>query len=366
MPNTPIGVPVENWHWAAFGVFVAVMLTLDLKVFHRESHEPTLRESAGWTIFWVSLALAFNGLIWWWQGQRAALEFFTGYVLEESLSMDNVFVFAVIFSFFRVPLEYQYRVLFWGILGAVIMRLTFVLVGAELILRFDWVMPIFGLFLAFTGAKLALHSESDVHPENNIIMRMAKRVFPVATGQHGEKFFVIENGRRAMTPLFLVLLVVESTDVIFAVDSVPAVLGVVDHHAHYFRFVVFTSNVFAILGLRALYFLLAGVIDMFRYLHYGLSVVLVFVGGKMIADFIGHRVFHYEGHLIPYWLSPMIIVAILAVSVIASLIAEAREAKHGLAAEFKGPPDPEGPIMTPEEAAIAHAEEEATEEKAAE
>jgi tellurite resistance protein TerC len=271
--------PPHFWHWIAFAAFVTVVLTLDLLVFHRHSKESTLREAAAWTVAWCSLALAFNGLVWFWLGRRPAVEFLTGYIIEWSLSMDNVFVFAVVFSFFGVPRKYQYRVLFWGILGAVLMRLTFVLLGSALISRFGWVLPIFGLFLIYTGFKLAFQGDSEVHPEKNWLMRLARRLFPVAHGDHGERFFVRDAGKLSVTPLFLVLLVIESTDVVFAVDSVPAIFGITRD-----PFIVFTSNIFAILGLRALYFLLAGVMDMFRYLKYGLAAVLVFVGMKMTAD----------------------------------------------------------------------------------
>ena len=249
--------PIRMMHWAAFAVFVSVLLVLDLTVFHKHSREPSLSESAFWTCVWSTLALSFNGLVWWWLGNAAAVEFLTGYLVEWSLSMDNVFVFAVVFGYFGVPLKYQYRVLFWGILGAVLMRLTFVLVGAELVERFQGILWLFGGFLVYTGLKLAFSSE-DVHPEDNILLKFFKRFLPVTTKPAGDRFFVEEAGRWVATPLFLVLIVVESTDVLFAVDSVPAIFGVVDQHAHYFRFVVFTSNVFAILGLRALYFPLSG------------------------------------------------------------------------------------------------------------
>jgi len=312
---------VQLWHWLAFGAFVVVLLVLDLFVFHRDSHEPTLRESALWTVIWCSLAFGFNGLIWWWRGSEIAIQFLTGYLVEWSLSMDNVFVFAVVFSFFGVPLKYQYRVLFWGILGAVLMRLMFIVLGAALIERFDWVMPIFGAFLVYTAFKLATHGDSDVNPDKNILLRIARKLFPVAKQSHGEKFFVMENGKRCMTPLFLVLLVVESTDVLFAVDSVPAIFGITQD-----AFTVFTSNIFAILGLRALYFLLAGVMDMFRYLNYGLSAVLAFVGFKMLGDWwTGHHMFE------PY-VSLLIILSLLAVSIIASLVANRRDAARELAA----------------------------------
>jgi tellurite resistance protein TerC len=285
-PVLPV-LPATIWHWVAFGTFVAIMLTLDLTVFHKHSHEPTFRESALWTVFWCSLAFVFNGLIWYWARQefpddpseanRIALEFLVGYVVEWSLSMDNVFVFAVIFTFFRVPLKYQYRVLFWGILGAVAMRLTFVLAGAALIDQFVDTMLVFGLLLVYTAYKLAFSHDESVHPENNMLMRFARKLFPMAKESHGDHFFAIENGKRCVTPLFLVLLVIESTDVMFAVDSVPAILGLTKD-----TFIVFTSNVFAILGLRAMYFMLAGAVERFHLIKYGLALVLVFVGSKML------------------------------------------------------------------------------------
>jgi tellurite resistance protein TerC len=313
------------WHWLAFSIFVIVLLAGDLVVFHRHAREPTLAESARWTIIWCAIALAFNGLIWAWRGSEIALLFLTGYLVEWSLSMDNVFVFAVIFAFFRVQRKYQYRVLFWGILGAILLRLTFILLGAALLEKFAWIMPIFGLFLIYTGIKLALHSDSEINPEKNILMRIARRLFPVASGDHGEHFFVVENGRRAITPLFLVLLVVESTDVLFAVDSVPAIFAITRD-----EFTVFTSNIFAILGLRALYFLLAGVMDLFRYLNYGLSAVLAFVGLKVVAEYwlapyLGAEGESVDHHLVPPWVSLLVIVALLGISIAASIVAKRRE-----------------------------------------
>jgi len=334
MPMPAADSAIQFGHWLAFGIFVAVMLTLDLTVFHRHAHEPTLRESGFWTCFWSALALGFNGIIWWWLGSDAAVEFLTGYLVEWSLSMDNVFVFAVVFATFGVPLKYQYRVLFWGILGAVLMRLTFVLIGAELIARFKWIFWVFGAFLVFTGLKLAFKSEQ-VHPEDNFLLRLARRVMPITNQPHGDRFFIREGGRMVATPLFLVLLVVESTDVLFAVDSVPAIFGVVTEGTPYFTFVVFTSNVFAILGLRALYFLLAGVMDLFHYLNYGLAAVLVFVGGKMIAEAARHSEWlaeyggwdaHAEGHLVPPWASLVVVVGLISLSVAASLLIPARHA----------------------------------------
>jgi tellurite resistance protein TerC len=317
----------NQWHWIAFGVMVTILLVLDLFVFHRDSHEPSLRESAFWTVIWVSLALLFNAYIWWWRGPTHGINFLTGYLVEWSLSMDNVFVFAVVFTFFRVPLKYQYRVLFWGILGAVFMRLAFVLLGAALIHRFEWVIPIFGVFLIYTAIKLAFAGDHEVDPEHNILMRLGRKIFRVAKGQHGDHFFVRENGLLCVTPLFLVLLVVESTDVMFAVDSVPAIFGITKD-----PFIVFTSNIFAILGLRALYFLLAGVMDLFRYLNYGLSAVLGFVGCKMVLDFIGHQSWAPafmkmdEGqHIVTPVQSLAIVMSCLGVSIAASLVAKYRE-----------------------------------------
>jgi tellurite resistance protein TerC len=341
------GPTIEMIHWLAFAVFVTVMLTLDLTVFHRQSHEPSLRESAFWTCFWSALALAFNGLVWWWLGGKPAIEFLTGYLVEWSLSMDNVFVFAVVFAYFGVPLKYQYRVLFWGILGAVIMRLTFVLLGAELVERYKWVMWFFGAFLVYTGIKLAWGG-GDHEPGENGMIRFFRRFIPVSNQPAGDRFFVREGGRLMATPLFLVLLVVESTDVLFAVDSVPAILGVVTPGTPHMRFIAFTSNVFAILGLRALYFLLAGVMDLFRFLNYGLSAVLVFVGCKMIVEAARHNEWlaaqggwdaHAKGHLIHPAVSLLVIVTLIGTSVAASLAFPER--KHGgtLADDgHRGPP----------------------------
>jgi tellurite resistance protein TerC len=290
-------------------------------------------------------------VIWWWLGGKPAIEFLTGYLVEWSLSMDNVFVFAVIFGYFRVPLKYQYRVLFWGILGAVLMRLTFVLVGAELVERFHWVMPLFGAFLVYTGIKLAF-GEEESHPEESTLVKLFRRLIPVTNQSEGDKFFVREGGRLMATPLFLVLLIVESTDVLFAVDSVPAILGIVTPGAHYMRFVAFTSNVFAILGLRALYFLLAGVMDMFRFLNYGLSAVLVFVGGKMIIEAARHSEAlaawggwdaHAKGHLVHPAVSLVVIVGLIGASVAASLAFPERKDGAEIAGdESHTPREPQG------------------------
>jgi tellurite resistance protein TerC len=308
------------WHWAVFGALVAGLLWLDLAVFHRRAHAPSLKESAGWTFFWIALAIAFNGLVWWWRGTEQGIQFLTAYLVEKSLSMDNIFVFAVIFRFFQVPLKYQYRVLFWGILGAIVMRLAFILLGAELVHRFNWVLPVFGVFLVYTAVKLASSTETEVDPDANPLLRFARRHFRISHEEHGNRLFAREGGRWCATPLFLVLIVIESTDVMFAVDSVPAIFGITRD-----PFILLTSNAFAILGLRALYFVLAGVIDMFRYLHYGLSAVLAFVGLKMIAEYwIGQ-----EGlHLVPPGASLGIILTLLAASIAASLAAKHREQRE--------------------------------------
>jgi tellurite resistance protein TerC len=308
--------------WVVFSVLVVVLLALDLLVFHRRDHEPKLRESAWWTAFWIGVGLAFNALVWGWhaamegpaKGAEVGTKFLTAYVSEKALSMDNIFVFVVIFRFFAVPLMYQYRVLFWGIIGAIIMRLTFILAGLELIHMFNWVVPVFGGFLIFTGYRLLRHSGTEVHPENNIVLRIARRCLRVSHGdhhQHGHAFFVREAGRLCITPMFLTLLVIESSDVVFAIDSVPLVIGITND-----RFLAFSSNVFAILGLRALYFLLAGSVDRFRYLHYGLAAVLVFVGGKMLAEYW----LHDTGWELPHWASLLVVLGLIAVSIAASLL----------------------------------------------
>ncbi|MGQ9574027.1 MAG: TerC/Alx family metal homeostasis membrane protein [Thermoguttaceae bacterium] len=339
------------YHWLGFGGLVVLLLALDLLVFHRHAHTPTLAESFGWSVFWIALALVFNGLIWCWGlatrgDHKAGLTFLTGYLVEKSLSMDNVFVFAVIFRYFQVPLKYQYRVLFWGILGAVLMRLAFILAGVELIRRFDVLLVVFGLFLVYTGIRLAMPRHGEVHPDKNLVLRTARRFLRVTREDHGQRFFARENGRLCITPLLLVLLVVESTDILFAVDSVPAILGITRD-----AFIVFSSNVFAILGLRALYFLLAGVMDRFEYLHYGLSAVLAFIGLKMMGDYavaewerwagllpdvawvrmIDQFVARHWGgqeevHLVPPWASLVVVASLLAVSILASVAARRRRA----------------------------------------
>lgn len=265
--------------WGLFIAFVLAMLALDLGVLHRKPHKVTLKESLGWSAFWTALAFLFNVWVWYDRGSQAGLEFLTGYLIERALSMDNLFLFVVIFSYFQVPAEYQHRVLFWGVLGALIMRAIFIAAGIALIAKFHWVIYVFGAFLVVTGVKMWIQEEREVHPERNPVLKAFRRVVPVTSDYEGQKFFVLKNGKRMATPMFIVLLFVETTDLVFALDSIPAVLAVTRD-----PFIVFTSNVFAILGLRALYFALADLVKLFEYLHYGLAIILVFVGLKMILE----------------------------------------------------------------------------------
>ena len=296
-----------TWLWIGFNLFVLAMLAIDLGVFHRKSHTVGFKEALGWTAAWIALALSFNLGVWHFAGGAKALEFFTGYVIEYSLSADNVFVFALLFSYFAVPAHYQHKVLFWGIMGALVMRLGMILLGAALIAKFAWIIYVFGAFLVVTGIKMLLKSDEEIHPERNPLVRLFKRFFPVAPAFHGDRFFVRENGVLMATPLFVVLLMVEFTDVIFAVDSIPAIFAVTTD-----SFIVYTSNVFAILGLRSLYFALAGVMDKFHYLKTGLGVVLSFVGVKMLLAHTAYK--------IDTLVSLGVIVAILATAVAVSLL----------------------------------------------
>jgi tellurite resistance protein TerC len=297
----------QIWLWIGFNVFVLLMLALDLGVFHRKAHVVTFKESMAWTVVWVSLAMLFNLGIAHYMGDAKALEFFTGYVIEKSLSVDNVFVFALLFSYFAVPAQYQHKVLFWGILGALIMRAVMIALGAKLITEFAWIIYVFGVFLIATGIKMIVKRETEIHPENNPLVKLFKRFMPVTPEFQGEKFFIRKEGILMATPLFVVLLLVEFTDLIFAVDSIPAIFAVTKD-----PFIVYTSNVFAILGLRSLYFALAGVMDKFHYLKVGLGVVLSFVGVKML---LGHTEWKIDTHL-----SLAVIVMVLTASVVASLI----------------------------------------------
>jgi len=316
--------PDRLFLWIIFNIFVLGMLTVDLGVFHRKAHAVTTREATTWCLVWVTLAILFNAGIYIWLGSEKALEFFTGYLIEYSLSVDNIFVFILIFSYFAVPASYQYRVLFWGILGALVMRGAFIGTGAFLLQHFHWVIYIFGAFLVFTGIKMLVKEETTVRPEDNPVIKLLRRLMPLSPNYEGQSFFVKQNRKWAATPLFVVLLVVESTDLIFAVDSVPAIFAVSRD-----PFIVYTSNIFAILGLRSLYFLLAGVIDLFVYLRYGLGVVLGFVGIKMLLVDI---------YKIPIGISLAVVAGILTLSIVASLFVRPESrGPTGFQFSFSGP-----------------------------
>lgn len=295
-----------TWMWVGFNAFVLAMLALDLGVFHRKAHEVRFKEALAWTIVWIVLALVFNAGVYHWRGSEVGLQFLTGYLIEKSLSVDNVFVFLLIFTYFKVPAKYQHEVLFWGIIGALVCRALFITIGITLLQQFHWLIYVFGAFLIFTGFKLALEKDKEIHPERNPVLRIFRRMMPVTEQYEGGKFFVRRDNRIWATPLFVVLLVVETTDVIFAVDSIPAILAITND-----PFIVYTSNVFAILGLRALYFVLAGVMEKFHHLHYGLAAILGFVGVKMLVS---------EFYKIPVHISLGFIASALVLSIIASLV----------------------------------------------
>jgi tellurite resistance protein TerC len=303
---------VAPWIWVVFTIAVVTLLVADVLLVHRtKDHVITLREAAIESAVWISLGLGFSLFVWWWHGGQATGEYLAGYLIEKSLSVDNVFVWAVIFSYFQVPAKYQFRVLFWGVFGALVLRALFIFAGVALLQRFEWVLYLFGAFLIYTAFKIARHDEAEVHPEHNPILRLVRRVFPMSTDYDGEKLFSKQNAKRVVTPLFAVLVVIETTDVLFAVDSVPAILAVSRE-----QFIVFSSNAFAILGLRSLYFCLAGMADRFRYLNIGLAVILGFVGTKMLISKFVH---------LPTWMSLAVIVCTLIVAVVTSLRADRRE-----------------------------------------
>jgi tellurite resistance protein TerC len=299
--------------WAGFIAFVLAMLAVDLGIFHRKSHVVGFREALTWSAVWIALALLFNAGVWWMFGADRGLEFLTGYLIEKSLSVDNIFVFVVIFSALGIPAIHQHRVLFWGIVSALLLRAGMIFGGTALLARFHWLIYVFGAFLILTGAKLYFQRGREMRPEDGWAMRTARRLIPSTSRYDGARFLTRENGRRVATPLLMALLLVEVTDVIFAVDSIPAILAVTTD-----PFIVFTSNIFAILGLRSLFFLLAGVVDKFRYLKVGLSAVLVFVGAKMSA---------VELYKVPALVSLAVITAILGAAVGASIAASRREAR---------------------------------------
>ncbi len=297
---------INIWFWVAFKGFVLLMLALDLGVFHKKLHVVSVKEALIWSGIWIFLALCFNGFIYYVFGETKALEFFTGYVIEKALSVDNIFVFVLIFSFFQIPAIYQHKVLFWGIIGALIMRIIFIFAGIALLEKFHWTIYLFGAILIFTGIKMLFDKDKKIEPDKNPVIKFFKRFFPTTNDLHGDKFFIKQNQKTLATPLFVALIMIEVTDLIFAVDSIPAILAVTQDH-----FIVYTSNVFAILGLRSLYFALANIIERFKYLAVGLAIILVFVGIKMvIIDFFK----------IPIHFSLLIIFLILTSSVLFSLV----------------------------------------------
>ncbi|MBP5473757.1 MAG: TerC family protein [Bacteroidales bacterium] len=299
---------VSIWFWIGFHVLIASVLAIDLLVVGKESHKVPLKEALTWTGIWVALAILFNLFIYFKWGGEPALEFLTGYVIEYSLSVDNIFVFILLFATFGIPAEYQHKVLFWGIIGALVMRGIFVFAGVALINRFHWIVMVFGLFLIFSGIKMLFSKKKDsTDPNNNVVVRVAKKSFRVTDEIKDNSFFVKKDGLNYMTPLFLTVLVIESSDLIFAVDSIPAILAVSQD-----RFIVYTSNIMAILGLRSLYFSVSGIMDYFRYLKVGLAFVLTFVGAKMLLSFFGIE--------IQILFSLMVIIGIIVLSILASLV----------------------------------------------
>jgi tellurite resistance protein TerC len=301
--------------WIGFNIFIVALLIVDLKVFNRNLHEISIKESLLWSCVWIAISLLFNVGVFFWYGHEAALQFFTGYLIEKSLSVDNLFVFLLLFSYFKVPAKYQHEVLFWGILGALVMRGVLIVLGAALIARFHWVLYVFGFFLVVTGIKMAFQDDTkEVYPERNIVVRIFKKIFPVTTGYHEEKFFVKIDGKRYGTLLVIVLIVIETTDLIFAVDSIPAIFAITQD-----SFIIYTSNVFAILGLRSLYFALAGIMDLFYYLRQGLSVILMFVGVKMLLVGIIH---------ISIGLALGVVGGVLLLAIIASIVRAKRLKKN--------------------------------------
>jgi tellurite resistance protein TerC len=301
------------WPWIGFNLFVLVMLAIDLGVFHRKAHTVSLKEASIWSVVWITLALAFNAGLYFLRRPDPALQFFTGWLLEKSLSVDNIFIFVLLFSYFSVPPAYQHRVLFWGILGALITRGILIGVGSVLLEQFHWIIYLFGAFLIFSGIRMALHKETDLHLEKNPLLKFVRRVVPVTEDYERDRFIIRRAGKLMVTPLLLVLLVVESTDVVFAVDSIPAVFAVTQD-----PFIVYTSNVFAVLGLRSLYFIFAHVIDKFYYLKLGLSVILTYVGVKMLVEGIFH---------VPTFLSLAVIALVLIAAIVASVLRARRQSE---------------------------------------
>lgn len=297
----------ELYFWIAFILFVLAMLAIDLGIFNRKTHEISFKESLAWTMVWIGLSMLFSAVVYFWKGPEKSIEFITGYIIELSLSVDNLFVFILIFSYFQVPLKYQHKVLICGIIGALIMRIIFIFAGVALITKFHWIIYVFGAIIIVSGIKMLFQKSKSIKPDKNIIIQLLKKTMPITSEYHGDKFFVrIQNGVLAATPLFVVLVFIEITDLIFAVDSIPAILAVTTD-----TFIVFTSNVFAILGLRSLYFALAGMLNLFRYLHIGLSFILIFIGLKMVFS---------DVYKIPIEYALVTVISILITSIGASLI----------------------------------------------
>ena len=297
---------INIWFWVLFNAFVLLMLALDLGVFHKKLHVVSVKEALTWSGIWIFLALCFNGFIYYAFGETKAMEFFTGYVIEKALSVDNIFVFVLIFTYFQIPSIYQHKVLFWGIIGALIMRVIFIFAGVALLEKFHWTIYIFGAILILTGIKMLTDKDKKMEPEKNPVIKLFRKFIPTTNDMHGDKFFIKENHKSVATPLFVSLMMIEITDLIFAVDSIPAILAVTQDH-----FIVYTSNVFAILGLRSLYFALSNIIERFKYLAVGLAIILVFVGIKMVLiDF----------YKIPIHFSLLIIFTIIVLSVVISLM----------------------------------------------
>ena len=302
-----------SW-WVGFNILIFILIAIDLGLLHKKSHVISVREALIWSLGWILISLTFNIGVYFWFGYDSALQFLTGYLIEKSLSVDNIFVFAILFSYFKVPPEHQHKVLMWGILGALVMRGALIAIGTALITNFHWVIFILGAFLVYTGIKMAVQKEISVHPEKNPVVNLAKKFIPISNDYDGDKFVTTVNGKKTFTPLLVVLIVVEVTDLMFAVDSIPAIFAITTD-----AFIVYTSNVFAILGLRALYFALSGVLDMFHYLKYGLGMVLSFVGIKMLIS---------EFYIIPIPVALGAVAAILAIAIVASIVIPAKTVTH--------------------------------------
>lgn len=334
------------WLWIGFGAVIVFMLALDLGLFNREPHTPKFRESLAWSIVWVSLALCFAGVVFWQRGEIKGYEFLAGYLIELSLSVDNLFVFLLIFTYFKVPSKYQHRVLFWGVLGALVMRITMIFLGTALIERFHWIIYVFGAFLIYTGLKMFGEQDETIQPEDNPIVRFVTRFIPISRQYDGEHFFTVKDGKRVGTLMLLVLVIVEVTDLVFAVDSIPAIFGITTD-----RFIIYTSNVFAIMGLRTFFFMLAGVIEKFHYLKVGLACVLTFIGVKMVLPLLTQGIAlalpQYEETIkhynhIPIKASLITVASLLAASIIASIVfpkSEDHDIDIDLPSDYDGPFD---------------------------